>query len=61
MAEISFTDLFTGRVRLTVPLKNNGDSQAQSVQVPHLPTGQYMYRLLVNGQPVAIPQRLVVR
>ena len=60
-AEISFTDLFTGRVRLTVPLKSNGGNEAQIVQVPHLPTGQYMYRLLVNGQPVAVPQRLVVR
>lgn len=60
-AELSFTDLLTGRVQLTLPLKADGDAKAQTVRVPHLPAGQYMYRLLVNGQPVAIPQRLVVR
>lgn len=60
-AELSFTNLFTGRVRLTVPLKTDSSREVQTVQVPHLPVGQYMYRLLVNGQPVAIPQRLVVR
>jgi hypothetical protein len=60
-AEISFTDLLTGRVQLTLPLKASRNAEAQTVQVPHLPAGQYMYRLLVNGQPVAIPQRLVVR
>ncbi len=60
-AELSFTDLLTGRVQLTLPLKADSGPNAQTVQVPHLPAGQYMYRLLVNGQPVAIPRRLVAR
>ena len=60
-AEISFTDLLTGRVQLTLPLKTGSGAEAQTVQVPRLPAGQYMYRLLVNGQPVALPQRFVVR
>ena len=60
-AEISFTNLLTGRVQLTIPLKGGSGEDMQTVHVPHLPTGQYMYRLLVNRQPVAIPQRLVVR
>lgn len=60
-AELSFTNLLTGRVQMTLPLKSSGVENVQMVQVPHLPAGQYMYRLLVNGQSVAIPQRLVVR
>ena len=59
-AELRFVDLLTGQLRLTVPLKVGSSSEAQTVQVPHLPAGQYVCRLLVNGQPVAVPQRLVI-
>lgn len=46
---------------LTMLVAGTSTERRQPVALAGLPASQYMYRLLVNGQPMVIPQRLVVR
>ena len=59
-AELRFTNLLTGQVQLVVPVEGTGTERSQRVALHGLPTGQYAYQLVVEGQLVAAPQKLLV-
>ena len=59
-AELSFTNLLTGRVGLTMPVAVQDGPITQTVSLQGLPAGQYVYRLLVAGQPVGAPQKIML-
>ncbi|RZL05140.1 MAG: hypothetical protein EOO62_19800 [Hymenobacter sp.] len=59
-AELRFTNLFTGRVALLVPVEGTGAERSQCVALAGLPAGQYAYQLVVEGQLAAAPQKLIV-
>jgi hypothetical protein len=59
-AELRFTNLLTGKTALVVPVEGSTRERSQRVALTGLPAGQYAYQLVVDGQLVAAPQRLVV-
>jgi hypothetical protein len=59
-AELRFTNLLTGKTALVVPVAGTGTERRQRVALAGLPAGQYVYQLVVEGQLVAAPQKLMV-
>lgn len=61
-AELRFINLLTGKIQLVVPVEGTGTGtgRSQRVALTGLPAGQYAYQLLVEGQLVAAPQRLML-
>lgn len=60
VAELRFTNLLTGQLTLVVPVAGTGTERSQRVALGGLPAGQYAYQLVVNGQLVAAPKKLIV-
>ncbi len=59
-AELRFTNLLTGKTALVVPVEGTGTERWQRVPLAGLPAGQYAYQLVVEGQLVATPQKLMI-